>query len=83
MTDNLTLCFNFGISIQNDFKGARSTTQICSFKMKNKKALISHSRFTISLDHKCLDQNILIPNKGHAGCQKVNEIDHFITFLLM
>lgn len=82
MTDNLTLCSYFGISIQNDFKGVRGTSQICSFKMKNKKALISHSRFTIS-DHKCLDQNILIPNKGHAGCQEVNEINHFITFLLM
>lgn len=45
--------------------------------------LISHPGFTNSSDHKCLDQNILIPNQGHAGCQEVNEIDHFITFLLM
>lgn len=85
MTDNLILCSCFGITIQNDFKGVRDITWLCSFKRKNEKqesSFLTHD-FTISSDHKCLDQNILIPNQGHAGCQEINEINHLITFLFL
>lgn len=36
--------------------------------------------FILSSDHRRLHQYILIPNQGHAGCQDVNEINHFFTF---